>query len=107
MAHKKGQGSTRNGRDSRPKYMGIKKYAGIELVSSIGGHWTLPGGVEATEAIVAGHGDIDLIFAASDMMGVGADERKARRWPLARHAGLACLRPPGAVRGYFFKCELM
>ena len=42
-----------------------------------------------------------------DMMGVGADERKARRWPLARHAGLACLRPPGAVRGYFFKCELM
>ena len=28
MAHKKGQGSTRNGRDSNPKYMGIKKYAG-------------------------------------------------------------------------------
>lgn len=28
MAHKKGQGSTRNGRDSRPKYRGIKAYAG-------------------------------------------------------------------------------
>jgi large subunit ribosomal protein L27 len=28
MAHKKGQGSTRNGRDSNPKYLGIKKYAG-------------------------------------------------------------------------------
>jgi large subunit ribosomal protein L27 len=28
MAHKKGQGSTRNGRDSRPKYLGIKAYAG-------------------------------------------------------------------------------
>lgn len=28
MAHKKGQGSTRNGRDSNPKYLGIKLYAG-------------------------------------------------------------------------------
>ena len=28
MAHKKGQGSTRNGRDSNPQYRGIKAYAG-------------------------------------------------------------------------------
>jgi len=28
MAHKKGQGSTRNGRDSNPQYRGIKLYAG-------------------------------------------------------------------------------
>ncbi len=28
MAHKKGQGSTRNGRDSNPKYLGIKLYGG-------------------------------------------------------------------------------
>ena len=28
MAHKKGQGTTRNGRDSRPKFRGIKAYAG-------------------------------------------------------------------------------
>lgn len=28
MAHKKGQGSTRNGRDSNPKYLGVKVYAG-------------------------------------------------------------------------------
>ena len=33
MAHKKGQGSTRNGRDSRPKYRGIKAYAG-EVVTT-------------------------------------------------------------------------
>lgn len=33
MAHKKGQGSTRNGRDSNPQYRGIKKYDG-ELVSA-------------------------------------------------------------------------
>lgn len=28
MAHKKGQGSTRNGRNSNPQYRGVKKYAG-------------------------------------------------------------------------------
>lgn len=28
MAHKKGQGSTQNGRDSNPKYRGIKLYGG-------------------------------------------------------------------------------
>lgn len=28
MAHKQGQGSTKNGRDSNPKYLGIKLYAG-------------------------------------------------------------------------------
>lgn len=28
MAHKKGQGSTKNGRDSNPKYLGVKLYGG-------------------------------------------------------------------------------
>jgi len=28
MAHKKGQGSCKNGRDSNPKYRGIKVYSG-------------------------------------------------------------------------------
>lgn len=28
MAHKKGQGSSRNGRDSNPKYLGIKLFGG-------------------------------------------------------------------------------
>lgn len=28
MAHKKGQGSTRNGRDSNPQYRGVKAYGG-------------------------------------------------------------------------------
>ena len=31
MAHKKGQGSTRNGRDSRPQFRGIKRYAGQKV----------------------------------------------------------------------------
>src|SRR5579872_7254220 len=28
MAHKKAGGSTRNGRDSRPKYLGVKRFGG-------------------------------------------------------------------------------
>ena len=28
MAHKKGGGSSRNGRDSKPKYLGVKVFAG-------------------------------------------------------------------------------
>lgn len=28
MAHKKGQGSTRNGRDSNPQYRGVKAFGG-------------------------------------------------------------------------------
>jgi len=33
MAHKKGQGSSRNGRDSNPQYLGIKKYGGERVIS--------------------------------------------------------------------------
>jgi large subunit ribosomal protein L27 len=33
MAHKKAGGSTRNGRDSNPKYLGVKRYGGEEVVS--------------------------------------------------------------------------
>ncbi len=33
MAHKKGVGSSRNGRDSKPKMLGVKRYGG-ELVGA-------------------------------------------------------------------------
>jgi len=33
MAHKKAGGSTRNGRDSNPKYLGVKRYGGEEVIS--------------------------------------------------------------------------
>ena len=33
MAHKKGQGSTRNGRDSLPKMRGVKRFAGQEVTA--------------------------------------------------------------------------
>ena len=40
MAHKKGQGSSRNGRDSNAQYRGIKKY---------GGEAVLPGSIIARQ----------------------------------------------------------
>jgi len=33
MAHKKGLGSTRNGRDSNPQYRGVKKFGGEQVVA--------------------------------------------------------------------------
>ena len=33
MAHKKGQGSTRNGRDSLPQFRGIKRYDGQQVTT--------------------------------------------------------------------------
>ena len=33
MAHKKGQGSSRNGRDSGPKMRGVKRFAGQQVVA--------------------------------------------------------------------------
>ncbi|MCK5271043.1 MAG: 50S ribosomal protein L27 [Sedimentisphaerales bacterium] len=33
MAHKKGQGSSRNGRDSKPQYRGLKAYGGQKVTA--------------------------------------------------------------------------
>ena len=33
MAHKKGQGASRNGRDSNPKMRGVKRFGGQEVIA--------------------------------------------------------------------------
>ena len=33
MAHKKGQGSSRNGRDSNPQFRGVKRYGGEQVIA--------------------------------------------------------------------------
>lgn len=33
MAHKKGQGSSRNGRDSNPQFRGVKRYGGQQVTA--------------------------------------------------------------------------
>lgn len=56
MAHKKAGGSTRNGRDSNPKYLGVKRFGG-QLVN-------------AGEIIVRQRG---TRFHAGENVGVGRD----------------------------------
>ena len=61
MAHKKGASSTRNGRDSNPQYLGVKRYggqsvnAGEILVRQRGTHFH-PG-------LNVGRGGVDTLFA--------------------------------------------
>ncbi|WP_127904083.1 sugar ABC transporter substrate-binding protein [Solirhodobacter olei] len=55
-------------------HKGISKYPKMKIVSSITGHWTTSGAVDATEAILTGNPDLNLIFASSDLMAVGAAE---------------------------------
>jgi large subunit ribosomal protein L27 len=33
MAHKKGQGSSRNGRDSNPQFLGVKRFGGEKVIA--------------------------------------------------------------------------
>ncbi|MBD3690195.1 50S ribosomal protein L27 [Nanchangia anserum] len=61
MAHKKGLGSSQNGRDSNPQYLGVKRYggqvvkAGEILVRQRGTHFHPGNGV--------GRGKDDTLFA--------------------------------------------
>ena len=64
MAHKKGQGSTRNGRDSSPQYRGVKKFAG-ELVTT-GCIIVRQCGTPHLPGHNVGRGRDDTLFALSD-----------------------------------------
>ncbi|MFU8812007.1 MAG: 50S ribosomal protein L27 [Balneolaceae bacterium] len=72
MAHKKGQGSTRNGRDSESKRLGVKKYGG-EVVKA-GNIIVRQRGTKFHPGINVGRGGDDTLFALSD--GVVTFQRK-------------------------------
>lgn len=64
MAHKKGQGSTRNGRDSKPKMLGVKKYGG-EVVRA-GNIIVRQRGTEFHKGPGVGMGNDHTLFALID-----------------------------------------
>ncbi len=64
MAHKKGQGSTRNGRDSNPQYRGVKAYGG--QVVTAGSIIVRQRGTKFMPGFNAGIGSDDTIFALID-----------------------------------------
>ena len=64
MAHKKGMGSTRNGRDSEAKRLGVKKFGG-ETVKA-GNILVRQRGTKIHPGINVGIGSDDTLFALTD-----------------------------------------
>ena len=64
MAHKKGQGSTRNGRDSRPKFRGLKRHGG-QFVTT-GTILVRQCGTPFQPGLNVGRGRDDTLFALRD-----------------------------------------
>ena len=64
MAHKKGQGSTRNGRDSNAQRPGVKKYGGEKVTS--GSILVRQRGTRYNPGNNVGLGKDDTLFATSD-----------------------------------------
>ena len=64
MAHKKGQGSSRNGRDSNPKNLGVKRYGGQAVTS--GTILIRQRGTPIKPGLNVGRGKDDTLFALVD-----------------------------------------
>lgn len=64
MAHKKGVGSTQNGRDSNPNYLGVKRFDG-QIVSA-GSILVRQRGTKFHPGINVGRGGDDTLFAKKD-----------------------------------------
>ena len=64
MAHKKGQGSTRNGRDSNPQFRGVKVYGGQSV--RIGGIIIRQCGTPFKPGFNVRRGRDDTLFALKD-----------------------------------------
>ena len=74
MAHKKGQGSSRNGRDSNPQYRGVKLYGGQS--AKAGAIIVRQCGTKFFPGENVGMGNDYTLFAKID--GVVSYERKGR-----------------------------
>ncbi len=64
MAHKKGQGSTRNGRDSNPQFLGVKAYGGQTITT--GSIIVRQRGTKFLPGRNVGIGRDDTLFALAD-----------------------------------------
>ena len=64
MAHKKGQGSSRNGRDSKPKMLGIKRYGGQSVRA--GNILVRQRGTQFHPGVNVGMGRDHTLFALTD-----------------------------------------
>jgi len=74
MAHKKGTGSTRNGRDSNAKRLGVKRYGGQSVTA--GSILIRQRGTQVHPGVNVGRGSDDTLYALVD--GVAKFEYKTR-----------------------------
>jgi len=74
LAHKKGVGSSRNGRDSQPKMLGVKRADGQFVLA--GNILVRQRGTRIHPGLNVGKGSDDTLFAKAD--GVVSFERKGR-----------------------------
>ena len=74
MAHKKGQGSSRNGRDSNPKNLGVKRFGGESVTG--GTIIVRQRGTKIFPGVNVGRGRDDTLFAKID--GVVEFKRRGR-----------------------------
>ncbi|MBD2233072.1 50S ribosomal protein L27 [Phormidium tenue] len=74
MAHKKGTGSTRNGRDSNAKRLGVKRYGGEAVIA--GNILIRQRGTKIHPGNNVGRGGDDTLFALVD--GVVTFERRGK-----------------------------
>lgn len=75
MAHKKGVGSSRNGRDSNPQFLGVKRYGGENVIA--GNILVRQHGTKFHPGRNVGRGKDDTLFALVD--GVVKFERRDRK----------------------------
>ena len=78
MAHKKGGGSTSNGRDSNPKYLGIKKYGGEAVIA--GNIIVRQRGTRVYPGVNVGLGKDHTLFATSGGRVRFHDGRQGRKY---------------------------
>jgi len=64
MAHKKGQGSSRNGRDSNPQYLGVKRFGGEKVLA--GNILVRQRGTKFHPGANVKKGNDDTLFAVAD-----------------------------------------
>lgn len=64
MAHKKAAGSTKNGRDSNPKYLGVKRYGGETVLA--GNILIRQRGTKVHPGVNVGMGKDHTLFALKD-----------------------------------------
>ncbi|NLT51534.1 MAG: 50S ribosomal protein L27 [Ignavibacteria bacterium] len=64
MAHKKGQGSSKNGRDSNPQYLGIKRFGGEKVTA--GSILVRQRGTQYHPGLNVKKGTDDTLFATTD-----------------------------------------